>query len=201
MTLRSLEGLSVGDAFGELFFWQSAADSSQLPPGPWPWTDDTHMALSIVEVLFEFGCIDQDALARAFAERYGKDPHRGYAGGGAMRAAPIGGFFAGEPDAAAQQAMAAAAITHAHIEGQAGAAAVAAGAAIAAAPDPPHGADYINACLPFVREGLTREALDRTTRLAATDIDAAVQNLGNGRHVSAQDTVPYYLWCAAHHLE
>ena len=231
LTLRSLEGLSVGDAFGELFFWQSAADSTQLPPGPWPWTDDTHMALSIVEVLFEFGCIDQDALARAFAERYRQDPHRGYAAGaaallmrldegedwrqvapalfeggsfgngGAMRAAPIGGFFAGEPDAAAQQAMAAAAVTHAHIEGQAGAAAVAAGAAIAAAPDSPRGADYIDACLPYVPEGLTRDALDRATRLVATDIDAAVQNLGNGQHVSAQDTVPYCLWCAAHHLD
>ena len=230
-TLRSLEGLSIGDAFGELFFWNTATDSTQLPPGPWPWTDDTHMALSVVEVLFEHGCIEQDALARAFAERFVKDPHRGYASGaaallaqldegedwrdaapalfvggsfgngGAMRAAPIGGFFAGEPEAAALQAMAAAAVTHAHIEGQAGAAAVAAGAAIAASPDPPVGAAFIDACLPFVPQSLTLEALRRAARLPSTDIDAAVHNLGSGQRVSAQDTVPYCLWCAAHHLD
>ncbi len=211
-TLRSLEGLSIGDAFGELFFWNTATDSTQLPPGPWPWTDDTHMALSVVEVLFEHGCIEQDALARAFAERFKKDPHRGYASGaatllaqladgedwrdaapalfvggsfgngGAMRAAPIGGFFAGEPEAAAMQAMAA-------------------GAAIAASADPPVGAEFIDACLPFVPQSLTLEALRRAARLPSTDIEAAVHNLGSGQRVSAQDTVPYCIWCAAHHLD
>lgn len=69
---RSLDGLSVGDAFGELFFHQAPESivSSALPAGFWRWTDDTHMALSIVEVLEQFGRIDQDALAQAFARRY-----------------------------------------------------------------------------------------------------------------------------------
>jgi ADP-ribosylglycohydrolase len=38
------------------------------------------MALGIVEVLERFGAIDQDALARVFARRYGAEPNRGYGG-------------------------------------------------------------------------------------------------------------------------
>jgi len=83
---RSLEGLSVGDAFGQLFFQLSPyrITPSGLPQGPWRWTDDTHMAMSIVEILATYGRIEQDALARAFAGRYAKEPFRGY-GGGARR--------------------------------------------------------------------------------------------------------------------
>ena len=84
-SLLSLEGLSVGDAFGEQMFFQPPFSSGDrtLPPGPWPWTDDTQMAISIVEVLREHGRIEQDALAQAFAERFVREPHRGY-GLGAM---------------------------------------------------------------------------------------------------------------------
>ncbi|HOP41445.1 MAG TPA: ADP-ribosylglycohydrolase family protein, partial [Geobacteraceae bacterium] len=81
--LRSLDGLSLGDAFGELFFFFSPehTDWNDLPEEKWRWTDDTHMALSIVEVLKKFGHIDQDALAEAFGRRYLEEPTRGYAGG------------------------------------------------------------------------------------------------------------------------
>src|SRR5919199_1641863 len=81
--VRSLDGLSAGDAFGEAFGSLSAFHTSlaDLPPGTWHWTDDTHMALSIVEILERFGYIDQDALAQAFAGRFIQEPHRGYAGG------------------------------------------------------------------------------------------------------------------------
>src|SRR5512137_1908188 len=83
--LRSLDGVSVGDAFGELFFRLSPHETTpdDLPPGPWRWTDDTHMALSIVEVLTKFGHIDQDTLAAAFARRFSEEPFRGYGGGAA----------------------------------------------------------------------------------------------------------------------
>ncbi len=84
----SLDGLSVGDGFGELFFRPHVITEyfipRLLPPSPWRTTDDTAMALSIVEVLERYGHIDQDALARAFAERHRRDPARGY-GGGAHR--------------------------------------------------------------------------------------------------------------------
>ncbi|APR83538.1 N-formylglutamate deformylase [Minicystis rosea] len=83
--LLSLEGLSVGDAFGERFFVKPEVIAEllaqrALPPAPWRYTDDTVMALGIVEVLDRFGAIDQDALARVFARRYGADRHRGYGG-------------------------------------------------------------------------------------------------------------------------
>jgi len=52
-----------------------------LPAGQWRYTDDTMMALSIVEVLHERGKIDQDRLAERFVRRYIADPRRGYGAG------------------------------------------------------------------------------------------------------------------------
>ena len=81
--LISLEGLAVGDAFGQMFATaprsaRKRVKENRLPPQPWWRTDDTEMALAIVEVLNRFGRIDQDALARRFAERFDDDPERGY---------------------------------------------------------------------------------------------------------------------------
>ncbi len=78
---QSLEGLSVGDAFGETFFSHPAAVARRFElelaaPPPWFYTDDTEMALSIFAVLRERGGIEQDALAASFARRY--QPWRGY---------------------------------------------------------------------------------------------------------------------------
>lgn len=85
----ALDGLSVGDALGETCFrpenWSALIEDPRATArGPWPYTDDTTMALAIFEVLGEFGCIDQDALARRFAARYRAAPWRGY-GAGAHR--------------------------------------------------------------------------------------------------------------------
>src|SRR5688572_24564510 len=82
----ALEGLSVGDAFGETFFLPTEV-ARELIDGrlvserrPWRWTDDTAMALSIVEVLAQHGTVDRDALASAFAARYHAESWRGYGG-------------------------------------------------------------------------------------------------------------------------
>ena len=229
---RSLEGLSIGDAFGDLFFDRSPFETSadRLPAAPWPWTDDTHMALSIVAVLEKFGRIDQDALADAFARRYAADPARGYGGGAAlllgqirdgadwrtaapalfgggsfgngaaMRAAPIGGYFWRDPARAAGEAQRSAMVTHTHPEGQAGAMAVAAAAAIAAGPEPPVGQDFLRAVLPLVPESLTRQRIATSVTLPGDDLAEAIGRLGTGYNVSAQDTVPFCLWSAAYHL-
>ena len=50
----------------------------RLPPAPWFHSDDTEMAISIVEALARDGRIDQDALAVRFADRFQRDPDRGY---------------------------------------------------------------------------------------------------------------------------
>lgn len=231
---RSLEGLSVGDAFGELFFRISPFEttSSDLPSGPWKWTDDTHMALSIVEILESYGRIDQDALAQAFARRFKQEPYRGYAGGAvrllnqiasggnwrelsrllfgtgsygngsAMRAAPIGGFFFNDLKQAGIQASYSATVTHAHIEGIAGAVAVAVAAAIAANGSPPTGNDFLDEILPYVPpETTTKKRIILARQIQPDDLNAARLQLGTGNEVSCQDTVPFCLWCAAHHLD
>jgi ADP-ribosylglycohydrolase len=81
----SLDGLSLGDAFGERFFVRPDVlitwlTTRTLPPGPWPWTDDTAMAISLGETLAKHGRVDVDDLARRFAARYIADPRRGYGG-------------------------------------------------------------------------------------------------------------------------
>lgn len=70
LALDALEGLSVGDALGEQFFLapdrvRVAIAQRWHPAPPWHWTDDTNMALSIVEVLLEHGSIEADQLAGA----------------------------------------------------------------------------------------------------------------------------------------
>ena len=196
----ALEGVSVGDAFGECFFSapRECLRNRELPSPPWVWTDDTHMALSIVETLQAHGEIQQDTLAGAFARRFMAEPYRGYGkgafallsriasgedwriaapklfghgsygNGAAMRAAPIGGFFSGDPSRAASEAQLSAAVTHAHPEGQAGAMAVAAAAALAAG-GRLAGRALIQATLPYVPDGETRSRIATSLDIPAED--------------------------------
>lgn len=238
--LRSLEGLSVGDAFGECFFSLAANPLSldlhlstrTLPNMRWRWTDDTAMAVGIVEVLHRFQKIDQDDLAVTFARRYEEDDRRGYGGtahgilrcigageqwsivapqalgggsmgnGGAMRVAPLGAYFADDPACVVEQAVKSAVVTHAHTEGQAGAAAVALAAAFAAnhpslSPEDAGQAlfDYV---LRYTPDSQTRAIIAQARDLPPTfSIATAGSVLGTGRALTAPDTVPFCLWSAA----
>ena len=87
--LLSLFGLAIGDGIGEMMFGRPDKAhrmimEDDLPAGPWWHTDDTEMAISIVEVLRLLGSVNKDALARQFAWRYDREPDRGY-GSGARR--------------------------------------------------------------------------------------------------------------------
>lgn len=237
----SLEGLSVGDAFGERFFGPVRAikarlESRDLPPGPWHFTDDTEMSLAVVEVLALHGGIDADALAAAFGRRYRADPRRGYGravrdtldslaagepwqaaaarpfggqgsmgNGGAMRAAPVGAFFADDLAALVEHADRSAAITHAHAEGRAGAVAVAAAAAWAwlqrVRPEAVAGLDLLGFAHAHTPAGETRDGLAAARELGLTaTVDAAAARLGSGVKITAPDTVPFALWVAARNL-
>lgn len=80
----SLDGLSVGDGFGQRFFFPwvvEQADRDHLPEPPWHYTDDTEMAMALIEVLEQHGEVHQDELALAFARRFAANPGRGYGGG------------------------------------------------------------------------------------------------------------------------
>jgi len=238
--LLSLEGLSVGDAFGERFFTHPATlhlliGERAIPAAPWRYTDDTQMALSIVEILRRHGEIDQNALAKSFGRHYdltrgyGPAMHRllpqirsriswrkaarglfggqgSFGNGSAMRVAPLGAYFAGETDAVVEHARRSAEVTHAHPEGKAGAIAVALAAARAcsmrAAQISPAPEDFLDAVLERVPESEVQRGILKARGLpAGTAAVGAASMLGNGDLVSAQDTVPFALWCAAHHLD
>jgi ADP-ribosylglycohydrolase len=81
----ALDGLSLGDAYGERFFGGPAAalaseDQAPLVPAAarWRWTDDTAMAASIVDELAARGDIDPTSLAARFGAAYLREPDRGY---------------------------------------------------------------------------------------------------------------------------
>lgn len=83
--LLALDGVSLGDSFGERFFGPPDVVADMLvqrrpPAGTWSYTDDSEMALAIFDVLRRHASVDRDALAAGFARRYARDPMRGYGG-------------------------------------------------------------------------------------------------------------------------
>jgi ADP-ribosylglycohydrolase len=239
--LCSLQGLAVGDGFGAGYFTQPAQAARliaqrSLIDTSWTWTDDTNMALSIVESLHRHRCVDQDWLAGSFAQRY--DFYRGYGmamhgllasirqgyqwreeagalfggagsfgNGAAMRVAPLGGYFAPDLAMVVDQARLSAEVTHAHPEGVAGAIAIAVAAALAwqrRQPEQGTPADpttFIGDVLQWVPESAVSDGLALAGEIEHdTPIAEVVQALGNGSEVTAQDTVPFAISCAAQHL-
>ncbi|GAA3221947.1 ADP-ribosylglycohydrolase family protein [Actinocorallia longicatena] len=209
---------------------RAAFEARTLPPGPWQWTDDTEMACGIWKVLARTGRIDQDLLAAVFAEHhdfdrgYGPSTNRllrlvreggdwrtlasgvfdgrgSWGNGAAMRVAPLGVWFAGDLDLAAEQARLSAEVTHAHPEAVAGAIAVAVAAALAAT-GPGKPGPFLDRILAHVPEGTVRDGIRQArTLLTIGDPASAAAALGNGRQVAAHDTVPFCLWAAARHLD
>lgn len=235
--VAAMRGLALGDAFGETWLLQpadeleAALEQRRLPDGPWPWTDDTAMALSLLAVLDRHGHTDQGALAAAFAESYAADPNRSYGGsmhqvlrafgagedwavvtrrqfdgmgswgnGAAMRVAPLGAWYAGDLDAAVAEAARSAEVTHAHPEAVAGAVAVAVAAALSVGGIP--GGDLVAAVADRVPGTEVGSRLRRVTRMApGADPRHVAGMVGCGLRISAVDTVPYAIWCAATDLD
>ncbi|MFI6044032.1 ADP-ribosylglycohydrolase family protein [Nocardia sp. NPDC051321] len=198
------------------------------PAAPWPWTDDTEMACSVYSEIRGRGHIDQDALAAVFADRcepyrgYGagtvvvlheirdgrpwaQAAGAAFGGGGswgngaAMRVAPLGAYFADDPDRAATEAALSAEVTHRHPEAIVGAMVIAVAAAHAAATREtsctPSG--LLQSVEPYLVDGRTADGIRRARNLLGRPVAEAAYKLGNGAAVSAQDTVPFTLWAAA----
>jgi len=126
------------------------------------------------------------------------------ANGGAMRAAPVGAYFAGDLARVVSEARASAQVTHFRPEGQAGAIAIAVAAAWASQ-WPQRRApvrELFDVVLAHTPPGATRRGLEkaRDWRLEATPSSAA-RELGSGQKVISEDTVPFSVWCAARHLD
>jgi ADP-ribosylglycohydrolase len=129
-----------------------------------------------------------------------------YGNGAAMRVAPIGAYFADDLPAAIQNARASAEVTHSHSEGIAGAIAVATATALAwqnreNTLAPPN---FIERVLSHMPQSVVRYELEKAQQLPDAGnitIDEVVEELGNGEDVTAQDTVPFVIWCAAQYLD
>ncbi len=67
--------------------------------------------------------------------------------------------------------------------------------------DFPSKSEFLGQIIPLVPDSEVKSKIIRAANLAEkTSVHSAAQILGNGTHVSAQDTVPFSLWCAAQHL-
>ncbi|WP_406391633.1 ADP-ribosylglycohydrolase family protein [Streptomyces sp. NBC_00887] len=202
-----------------------------LPPGPWQWTDDTEMACSVLAVLAAHQRIDQDALAHSFAEHHDFDRGYGpavnrllrlvreggdwrelaaalfqgqgsWGNGSAMRIAPLGAWYADDPEQATHQAEISSYTTHQHREAVVGAMAVAAAASLVASPDgPPTPERLLDGVVALVPRSAVGAGLRRARdMLDYRDAGTVAAVLGNGRRTSAHDTVPFALWSAARSL-
>ncbi|WP_030220827.1 ADP-ribosylglycohydrolase family protein [Streptomyces bikiniensis] len=203
----------------------------ELPPGPWQWTDDTEMACSVLAVLARHDRIDQDALALSFAHHHDFDRGYGpavnrmlrlvreggdwrelaaalfkgqgsWGNGAAMRIAPLGAWYADDPEQATHQAEISAYTTHQHREAVVGAMAVAAAAALAADPTgPPTPEALLDGVIALVPRSAVGAGLRRARdMLDYGDPGTVAAVLGSGRRTSAHDTVPFALWSAARAL-
>lgn len=198
-----------------------------LPPAPWQWTDDTEMACSVYRVLADHGTIDQDRLAVGFATRHDFDRGYGpatnrmlrlvreggdwrtlsaelfdgkgsWGNGAAMRVAPLGAWFADDLARVVHQAALSAQVTHTHPEAVAGAIAVAVAAATTVTEPHLSAGGFLDRIREHVPASMVHDGIAEARRLLTIDDpDLAATMLGNGRQVSAHDTVPFTLWVAA----
>jgi ADP-ribosylglycohydrolase len=123
-----------------------------------------------------------------------------FGNGAAMRAAPIGGYFAPDLERVRAEALRSAEPTHTHPDGAAGAVAVAVAAALVVS-----GVDrrkLLDEVLRFTPEGHVHA---RLRKAAAIDLEADIKSvaaeLGTGLDVAAHDTVPFAVWVATRHLD
>lgn len=233
----ALEGLSVGDAFGERILRSSMLaremmlDQRSAPTGEnWPWTDDTAMAISIVETLYVHDGIDTEQLAARFGRRYAAEPARGYGGGahqvlsaiaagdswsvaarmlfGGQGSCGNGGGMRSAPIGAFFAEDLDAVVEHAarsaeptHAHPDGAAGAIA--IAIAAArvfAGERDPARLIDAVVERTPAGETRVGLARARRMLGAEPITVAAEVGNGSRVLASDTIPFAVWCAASHL-
>ncbi|WP_228829786.1 ADP-ribosylglycohydrolase family protein [Nocardia beijingensis] len=205
----------------------------KLPTRQLGWTDDTEMACTVVAHLSSHGGIDQDRLATAFARRFDPRRDYGFlavdtlrrirngvhwreaagaafdrqgscGNGAAMRVAPLGAFYAGDPEKITAEAARSAQVTHLHPEGVLGAVAVALAAGQAARArllgNRPTPQEFLTTVLDRLDDGETSRLIRRARTLLGASAEEVAQELGNGSLVTAQNTVPFTMWVAATHL-
>jgi ADP-ribosylglycohydrolase len=234
----ALEGLSVADAFGEQLLHAGPharavmLNERAVPVGrTWMWTDDTIMAVSIVETLVGYAGIVEDELAKKFGERYNADAGRGYGRGAHQVLDAIwhglhyqaaarllfdgqgsmgnGGGMRSAPIGAYFSDDLDAAVEHArrsaaptHAHPEGVAGAIA--VAVAAARVFAGERDpraLLEAVVERTPVGETRSRLARAIPMLRAEPLTVATELGNGAQVISADTIPFAVWCAATHLD
>ncbi len=236
-----LQGLAIGDAFGESFFGDTNTIRQHLatrtsPATTWEYTDDTVMAIAVYQQLVQRQSIDQDAFVQALVRCHQADPNRGYGAtarrilrgvgeggnwrdlaaavfdgmgsmgnGAAMRVGPIGAYYYDDWKRVKSLAEASAAVTHAHTEAKIGAIAIALATALATQSKEEQQRLSAEAFLTKIHAQLppsdTTSKINKALHISAKAHRETLKTvLGNGSRMLAQDTVPFVLWCAAHHL-
>ena len=192
----------------------------QPPEGPWRWTDDTAMATGIVDELLAHGTVDEVRLAERFrvafdpSRGYGPSMrtlleaatdgadvvHRaaayfegqGSMGNGAvMRVAPLGAWFATEPDRIRDEARRSARATHAHDEASAGAIAIAHGAAAFARGE--SASALLDHVLLETPDSLVRERIEMARRRSNEPLAKLAKAVHADRDITCPATVPFAL--------
>ena len=230
-------GLAVGDAFGSMLdgygaeLARRAAKRLISMQRPWRWTDDTAMAISIVEVLASHGAIDPDALAQAFVHRFEREPDRGYGAGafallrrvaaGAPWRTEAAALFRGKGSYGNGAAMRVAPIgayfaadlervrvealrsaEPTHAHPDGAAGAVAVAIGAALAQQRAPRETFLAEVVRWTPAGPTHDKLQRAIQLGlGFDVQLAGEELGTGANISSRDTVPFALWVAARHLD
>jgi ADP-ribosylglycohydrolase len=239
--LLALEGLSVADAFGEQLLHAGPA-TRQIALGErtvalsgsarkWMWTDDTAMAVSIVETLALHDGIDIDDLALRYAKRYVAEPARGYGRGahhvlseiaqGVPWDAAAKSVFDGQGSCGNGGGMRSAPIgayfcddLAAVVEHASRSAApthahpdgIAGAVAVAVAAARVFGGErdpraLLEAVVAHTPKGPTCDGVRRAIAMLRAEPITVAAELGNGSRVLAADTIPFAIWCAAVHLD
>jgi len=227
---RSLDGLSIGDALGKQWFsTRHDARSTMLealPAGPWPWTDDTAMALAIGSALAERGEVDVDDLAARFANHFAASPERGY---GALAYHLLfrmsmgedwrtiaGAFYKGQGSKGNGAAMRVAPLgayfandlirvadearksaSITHTHPDGQAGAIA--VALAAALNRCGHVDWLETVASKLPMSETRSNIMAAVGMRGASVVEAARMLGVGQDILSADTLPFALWVAARH--
>jgi len=122
--------------------------------------------------------------------------------GAAMRAAPVGAWHAEDLDLVAHLSRVQASSTHGHPDAAEGAVAVAVATGLACTSVvAPSREQLLSTAAGYCRPGAVRDVLGVAADLGAVAPTTAAAELGSGYEVSAVDTVPFALWCAAGNLD
>ena len=127
-----------------------------------------------------------------------------FGNGGAMRVGPLGAFWAGaDLPHVVEEARRSCEVTHTHPEGIAGAIGIAVAAALAhrVKNQPVSPTEFVTEVLTHTPDSEVASGMRQSLELdAATEPEHVAAMLGSGSRISAQDTVPFCVWMAAHNL-